>query len=76
MFNIGIDFGSTYTTVSAYRNETEKLETVVLGLGTPYIFPRSQAERWEVLTDFATAQPQKALWEERTMCSTRPLRCC
>ena len=37
MFNIGIDFGSTYTTVSAYRNETEKLETVVLGLGTPYI---------------------------------------
>lgn len=23
MFNIGIDFGSTYTTVSAYRNETE-----------------------------------------------------
>ena len=37
MFNIGIDFGSTYTTVSAYRNETEKTETVVLGLGTPYI---------------------------------------
>lgn len=66
MFNIGIDFGSTYTTVSAYRNETEKLETVVLGR-EPRIFPRSQAERWEVLTDFATAQPQKALWEERTM---------
>ena len=37
MFNIGIDFGSTYTMVSAYRNETEKLETVILGLGTPYI---------------------------------------
>ena len=37
MFNIGIDFGSTYTMVSAYRNETEKLETVILGLGSPYI---------------------------------------
>ena len=45
MFNIGIDFGSTYTTVSAYRNETEKLETVVLGLGTPCLLYTSPSPR-------------------------------
>lgn len=67
MFNIGIDFGSTYTTVSAYRNETEKLETVVLGLGTPYIPTIAGGKVGSPWTDFATAQPQKALWEERTM---------
>ena len=67
MFNIGIDFGSTYTTVSAYRNENGKTGNRSFWAWEPRIFPRSQAERWEVLTDFATAQPQKALWEERTM---------
>ena len=37
MLNIGIDFGSTYTMVSVYREDTEKLETIILGTGTPYI---------------------------------------
>lgn len=66
MFNIGIDFGSTYTTVSAYRNETEKLETVVWPGNPVYSHDRRRKGR-KSLTDFATAQPQKALWEERTM---------
>lgn len=37
MLNIGIDFGSTYTLVSAYQSETGKLEPVILELNTPYV---------------------------------------
>lgn len=37
MLNIGIDFGSTYTVVSAYQSETGKLEPVILELSTPYV---------------------------------------
>ena len=37
MLKIGIDFGSTYTVVSRYREESGKLEPIILGTGTPYI---------------------------------------
>lgn len=38
MFYVGIDFGSTYTTVSVYRLETESLEAKALSEGgTPFI---------------------------------------
>lgn len=38
MFYVGIDFGSTYTTVSIYRQETESLEAKALSEGgTPFI---------------------------------------
>ncbi len=37
MRNIGIDFGSTYTTVSVYREETGLLETVFFNQDSPYV---------------------------------------
>lgn len=37
MFNIGIDFGSTNTTVSVYQTETQKLEAVELGVSVPCV---------------------------------------
>lgn len=37
MVNIGIDFGSTYTTVSVYREDTQLLEALSLSQGSPYI---------------------------------------
>ena len=38
MFYVGIDFGSTYTTVSVYRPETESLAAKALSEGgTPFI---------------------------------------
>ena len=67
MFNIGIDFGSTLYYGICLPERNGKTGNRKLWAWEPRIFPRSQAERWEVLTDFATAQPQKALWEERTM---------
>ena len=33
MVNLGMDFGSTYTTVSVYREDTETLEALILGQG-------------------------------------------
>lgn len=37
MVNIGMDFGSTYTTVSVLRKETHTLEALSLSQGMPYI---------------------------------------
>lgn len=37
MVNIGMDFGSTYTTVSVFRKETHTLEALSLSQGMPYI---------------------------------------
>ena len=37
MLNCGIDFGSTYTTVSVYREDTQLLEAVQLNQDSPYI---------------------------------------
>ncbi len=37
MVNIGMDFGSTYTTVSVYKQESRMLEALSLSQGMPYI---------------------------------------
>lgn len=37
MVNIGVDFGSTYTLISVYRNDMNVLETINLDQGSPYI---------------------------------------
>lgn len=37
MINIGMDFGSTYTTVSVFREDTQLLEALSLSQGSPYI---------------------------------------
>lgn len=37
MLNIGIDFGSTYTSVSVYRRETKQLEALSFNQDSPYI---------------------------------------
>ena len=37
MFNVGVDFGSTNTTVSVYQAETGKLEAVELGVNVPCV---------------------------------------
>lgn len=37
MVNFGIDFGSTYTTISQYREDTQILEAIPLMQGTPCI---------------------------------------
>lgn len=37
MVNIGMDFGSTYTTVSVFKQETRTLEALSLSQGMPYI---------------------------------------
>lgn len=37
MLNIGVDFGSTYTTVSVYREETKRLEAISFNQDSPYI---------------------------------------
>ena len=37
MINVGMDFGSTYTTVSIFREDTQVLESLSLGIGSPYI---------------------------------------
>lgn len=37
MVNLGIDFGSTYTTISQYREDTKALEAIPLMQGTPCI---------------------------------------
>lgn len=37
MFNIGVDFGSTNTTVSVYQPETKKLEAAELGVDVPSV---------------------------------------
>lgn len=37
MIDIGIDFGSTYTTVSVYHTESKNLEALSLSQGSPYI---------------------------------------
>ncbi len=37
MFNCGVDFGSTYTTISRFREEYERLEIMTMGEAIPYI---------------------------------------
>lgn len=37
MINVGVDLGSTYTTVVVYNKVTGQLETILLGEGIPYI---------------------------------------
>ncbi len=37
MINLGLDFGSTYTTVSIYREDTQTLETLILNQTLPFI---------------------------------------
>ena len=37
MINVGVDLGSTYTTVVVYNKVTDQLETILLGEGIPYI---------------------------------------
>ena len=37
MFNLGLDFGSTYTTVSIYREETKNLESIVMSQSSPFV---------------------------------------
>lgn len=37
MINVGMDFGSTYTIVSIFREDTQVLESLSLGIGSPYI---------------------------------------
>ena len=42
--NLGIDFGSTYTTLSRYVDDTDQLQDIVLHEGVPYI-PSVAAEK-------------------------------
>ena len=35
--DLGVDFGSTYTTISQYREATEQLQDISLFEGTPFI---------------------------------------
>lgn len=37
MINVGIDFGSTYSTVSVYREEQKQLEAICQDQGSPFI---------------------------------------
>ena len=57
MVNLGMDFGSTYTTVSVYREDTETLEALILGQGVPYL--PSVAARGKGETLFGTAAKNK-----------------
>lgn len=37
MLNVGLDFGSTYTTVAVYREETKVLEALLMNQNSPYV---------------------------------------
>lgn len=37
MLNVGLDFGSTYTTVSVYREDTQVLESLLMNQNSPYV---------------------------------------
>ena len=37
MLNAGVDFGSTYTTVSVYREDTQVLEALLMNQSSPYV---------------------------------------
>ena len=37
MLNIGVDFGSTYTTVSVYREDAQVLEALMMNQASPYV---------------------------------------
>ena len=37
MVNLGMDFGSTYTIVSIFREDTQMLEAIVLNQGLPFV---------------------------------------
>lgn len=37
MLSLGVDFGSTYSSVSSYREDRDNVEPMIGGMGTPYI---------------------------------------